>query len=347
MHKTGKNYIVGDRYKCAVCHDTDFCAACEALPTGHHNKTHPLIKIKTPIRSVTVSAIGQKDDGEHLYTMGDRLPQTSSKSTETAPAAPPVNAATQVQTMAEVPPTVPAKQEASTQETTVPGTLQAVFVNDTIPDGSSIAPGATFQQVWTLRNDGPSAWPAGCAVRFIGGNTMFDLGNDMPIPVSQLAKAQSSNVVDRKVQVGEDVDFAVTLRAAANPGKLISYWRLKTADGLPFGHKLWCDVNVEVPKVPEPSSEEIAKESANEEGKVVEQSQMIFPKLDKESPVASLHEAERAAEVEPVQDKDADDEPDDVDFDDESSEDAFLTDEEYEMLSADEDEIPEAKNGKK
>lgn len=38
--------IKGVRYKCAICHDTDFCAACESSPLLDHDPTHPLIKLK-------------------------------------------------------------------------------------------------------------------------------------------------------------------------------------------------------------------------------------------------------------------------------------------------------------
>lgn len=38
--------IKGVRYKCAICHDTDFCATCEASPLLDHDPSHPLIKLK-------------------------------------------------------------------------------------------------------------------------------------------------------------------------------------------------------------------------------------------------------------------------------------------------------------
>ena len=346
-HKSGKNYITGDRYKCAVCHDTDFCAACEALPTGHHNKTHPLIKFKTPVRNVSVTAIGEKDNGEETYTMGDRIPQRTSKSTETVPPMAPVNAATQVQTVAEnTPPAVPAKEEKPKPEAVLPGMLAASFVCDAYPDGSSVAPGASFKQVWTLKNAGQSAWPAGCSVRYIGGDSMFDLDMNQPISVNQLIESQSSNVIDRPVEVGEEVDFSVMMRASIIEGKNISYWRLKTEDGLPFGHKLWCDITVEAPKAPKTASEITIAEPVKSE-KYEEASLMVFPKLEKESPAASVHQMELPAATAHDNDKECSEEAEDVDFDEESSEEGFLTDEEYEMLSGDEDGIPEAKNGKK
>ncbi|MCJ1427395.1 hypothetical protein MMC29_005298 [Sticta canariensis] len=377
VDKGDPSCIVGDRYKCAVCHDTDFCANCEALPTNRHNRTHPLIKFKTPVKNVSVTTLGEKENGEQLYAMGDHLPQTSSKSTETTPAARSANAATQVQTIqvqtiAELKPTEPVKEEAKTEAVNVPAVseLQAIFVRDTIADGSVLAPGVQFEQVWTLRNPGPHAWPAGCSVRFIGGDAMFNVDSNHPSSTSDIVKATESNAIDRVVEVGEEVDFAVVMRTPEHEGKGISYWRLKAADGVPFGHKLWCDVTVRAPKPLRYSPvamaehiEDIAKHVTRKEikdAKVKEeesQSQMIFPKLDKESPVSSTHEAETtpappaasagapatpAAEV-----KELLEDVESLGLDDDETDDGFFTDEEYEMLNTSDDEFMEALNGKK
>merc|ERR1711881_524604 len=89
-------------------------------------------------------------------------------------------------------------------------------------------------QVWTLQNNGRVAWPAGCSVRYTGGDNM--LGGQFEI--------LESNIIDRPVPVGEEVSFRVPLKAPANAGTKISYWRLKTSDGQAFGHRLWCHVTV-------------------------------------------------------------------------------------------------------
>ena len=357
-------YIVGDRYKCAVCHDTDFCANCEALPKLVHNRTHPLIKFKTPVRNVSVTTMGEKGNGEQMRTMGDQSPQTSSKSTETTPAAPSANAATQVQTVAEVKPTESVKGEAEVTATKpiVAPELQAHFVRDTILDGSVMPPGEQFEQTWTLRNPGPHAWPAGCTVCFIGGDGMLDVDPNHPSHVTQIYKATKSNIIDRIVEVGEEVDFTVTMRAPERQGKAISYWRLKDTTGLPFGHKLWCDVDVMTTtpavkteeKAETEHIEDISKHApVKDEEEQQTESKMIFPKLDKESPVSSTHEAEAVTSPTPVLSvpvsvKDLLDDVESLELDDDNtdSDEAFLTDEEYELIASD-DEMETAKNGKK
>ncbi|KAL9597604.1 MAG: hypothetical protein Q9219_005043 [cf. Caloplaca sp. 3 TL-2023] len=365
--KETKHYITGDRYKCAVCHDTDFCAKCEALPTNHHNRTHPLIKFKSPVRNVSVTTLGEKVNGKHFCTMGDQLPpQFSSKATETLPAAPSANAATQVQTVAEVKPTTTREEKPKDEVSTavLSQELQAHFVHDAIADGSILSPGTQFQQVWTLRNPGPHAWPAGCSVRFVGGDNMFNVDPNHPSSVSDIKNATESNVINRVVEIGEEVEFTVVMRVPERLGKAISYWRLKAADGTPFGHKLWCDIAVARSK---PDSECIqqpqpAKDTKDEESS---RDQMIYPKLEKESPVSSTHEAAntipKASVATPApsssvasvtsavtanEEKGVLEEIENLSLDDNAStEDGFLTDEEFEMLDASEDDFAEAANG--
>ena len=357
------SYIVGDRYKCAVCNDTDFCANCEALPKLVHNRTHPLIKFKTPVRNVSVTTMGEKSNGEQMQTMGDQLPLTSSKSTETAPAVTSANAATQVQTVAEFKPTEVLKEEpkGETAEPVAAPELQALFIRDIIPDGSEMPPSHRFSQTWALRNPGPHDWPAGCCVCYIGGDSMLDVDPNHPSHVNQMYKATKSNVIDRVVEVGEEVEFHVVMRTPERKGKAISYWRLKDATGLPFGHKLWCDVEVRslepTAKNEEPVKtehiEDISKHAKTEDGVKGEEDQheskMVFPKLDKESPVSSAHEAQTdSTPVAPVstEDKESLEDVESLELDDESdSDEAFLTDEEYELIASD-DERETAKNGK-
>ncbi len=357
--KGKSSYIEADRYKCAVCHDTDFCANCEALPKLQHNRTHPLIKFKTPVRNVSVTTTGDKPNGEQMRTMGDQLPQTSSKSTETTPAAPSANAATQVQTVAEVKPTAVLKEEPKVEAVgpVTAGELEALFDRDCVPDGTVMSPSTRFNQAWVLRNPGPNPWPAGCSVCYTGGDSMLDVDPVHPSHVNQMYKATTSNATECMVEVGEEVEFRVTMRTPERKGKAISYWRLKDATGLPFGHKLWCDIEV---VDPESKAEEDVKtehtEGLSKQAKVEDEvkeeneqseSKMIFPKLDKESPVTSTHEAQTSpAPVAPVS-AGLLEEIESLELDDESDgEEAFLTDEEYELIATD-DELETAKNGKK
>jgi next to BRCA1 gene 1 protein len=364
-------YITGIRWKCAVCHDTDFCANCEASPANTHNKTHPLIKFKTPVRHVSVTTTGEHEDGQRMPTMGDRnVRRTSSRSTETTIAN---ISATNVQTVVDVKPEpIPVKEEIVevtekevkeevvdekpapvVTEKPAEQQLSAVYLRDTVTDGTIMPPNHIFEQTWVLRNAGAVSWPAGCSVRFVGGDYMGHVDSNHPAGISDLASASQSTVCYAPLAPGQEFPFTVLLRTPAREGKIISYWRLTTKDGIKFGHRLWCDVNVHTPpKVTEEEEEEQQQQQITEEPKpIVEElkkvpsvteslksSQMIFPKLEKESPVASVHE-EVKSETSVESHKEADDfeecgEDDEWD----ASDDGFMTDEEYDILDASDEE---------
>ncbi|KAF2091908.1 hypothetical protein K490DRAFT_23033, partial [Saccharata proteae CBS 121410] len=465
--KMNQSYIEGVRYKCAVCHDTDFCATCEAHPSNRHNRTHPMIKFKTPVKNVSVTTTGEDKHGAPMESMGDH-PARKSASTETVSVAP-SNAATEVHTIVDLKPSddgnaKPMKEKIQIKDLLASQTLEsdqadepvgskaqfylselnAHFIRDIISDGTKVNAGECFLQSWTLRNPGPNAWPAGCSVRYAGGDNMLNVNANHPSSAAELAEATESNVLGREVSVGEEASFAVVMKAPSKEGTSISYWRLKAANGMPFGHRLWCHIEVlpcssqapvdrdfsmlkTTPIVPKRSQEserdevkaqatqprvspelmdyqmqlmlleqqhkcrllvarqrgQIAQEliarnqelplentgpshltavpktestgvdeseSTGSEGSPFEESRMIFPFLEKESPVSSTHEAiatDSVASVgtipraETVVSAASDGETLEtfedivsVDLDSGSEENGFLTDEEYDILDA-------------
>lgn len=391
---TRKAYIVGERYKCTVCHDTDFCASCEATPANTHNKTHPLIKFKTPVRRVEVTTKGEDENGQRMPVMGDRLVRhrksTTSQATETSTAS--NIAASSVQTVVDVKPTVvgaeshletlkkwerahaeqrenamllarkaaveaqkakvlEAQEAAASAAKSVLESqassgddvekLVAVFERDTVVDGTVLPPNHVFEQTWVLRNSGEISWPAGCSVKFVGGDYMGHIDPNHPARLHDLVSASESTVCYNSLAPGQEFSFTVLLRTPAREGKVISYWRLTTSDGHKFGHRLWCDVTVQAPKaVEEPKKEEpttVVKKEVEPTSEA--SSQMIFPKLEKESPEASTHEDIKSETAEVI-DEDVDDFEDCGEDDDwaEEEDDAFLTDEEYDILDASDEE---------
>lgn len=239
--------------------------------------------------------------------------------------------------------------------------LQAWYVNDLTPDGTRIAPGRMVMQSWTVRNPGPETWPAGCAVCYVGGDDMRNLDLLHPSSVSTLNAANSSNTLETSLEPGKNAVFTVLLKAPTREGRAISYWRLKTPEGLPFGHKLWVDIEVkstpvELPIRPAPLptvSDTVETEAEpKEEAKSQSSSTMIFPKLEKESPVSSIHDVSEthveapAATMEPTTKTEGQDLLDDVESleleDSDSDEAGFLTDEEYDILDASDEDFLEA-----
>ena len=191
---------------------------------------------------------------------------------------------------------------------------------------------------------------------------MLNVDTKNPSSVTAMAAATKSNVVEHVVEGGQTAVFTVLLKSPEKEGRAISYWRLKTPDAVPFGHKLWVDVTVTAAAaaaaadvVSEKASEAVeavdkAEQSVKgaEEEKSEASSAMIFPKLDKESPVSSVHglvapvtAAEGKAKVD---EDDLVEELESLGFEDEEeTDDEFLTDEEYDILDAsDEDFLVDA-----
>ncbi|KAL4894318.1 hypothetical protein BDV59DRAFT_192656 [Aspergillus ambiguus] len=341
-------YITGVRYKCSVCFDTDFCAKCEALPTNSHNRTHPMVMLKTPVRNVSVSTVQEHPMGNHVRSLGDQpMPRASVQVTTPAEpkpsprvnlpkpvVEPPVSESTEHST--------PSSADAATdpmvniEKPTEPSdaTYRAFFERDIIPDGTTMRPNEVFQQTWTLYNPGPLAWPVGSGVRFVGGDSMFNVDMDRPLSLASVSDALESNKLVEPLQPGQRADFTVSLKAPSHVGTAISYWRLKLAEGTPFGHRLWCDIRVQDAPPVEPTVE--ATEPAG--------SQMVFPKLEKESPSASTHEsAAPAPSVTHSSEQDVLEDVESLTIADDETEAGFLTDEEYDILDASDQEFIDAR----
>ncbi|KAK3901265.1 next to BRCA1 gene 1 protein [Staphylotrichum tortipilum] len=361
--RAGSNYIVGDRFKCAVCHDTDFCASCEASPANTHNRTHPLIKFKTPVRHVSVTTTGENLNGRQMPAMGDRRARRSAAAPVTIPEMNPTPSLfTGIQTVVDLKPSEPVKAEempapveekeveapAKPQQLVDPFTynqLVATFVRDTVTDGTTFGPDHVFEQTWFLRNTGTVPWPAGCSVKFVGGDYMGHLDSEHPAATRDVEYSYESTISYVPILPGEEFPFTVLLRTPRRSGRVVSNWRLTTKDGHKFGHRLWCDVVVEKPKVvlPPPTVAEPVKQ-VEKKLEVVEaksepepeHSQMIFPKLEKESPVSSVHE-DAKAEPAPAPEEEYEDCEDD-EWNEAASE-GYMTDEEYDILDASDEEF--------
>lgn len=368
-----KTYIVGERYKCAVCHDTDFCAACEASPANTHNKTHPLIKFKTPVRRVEVKTKGEDENGQKMPVMGDRLTRAlvTPRQSVASPSAC-CSPTTSLHTVVDVKPEpekaatpVKAAKEAQDQQTAITAHDRvqqefeqqqrvieaqrkaiaqaspiAVFERDTIADGTVMPPNQVFQQTWFLRNGGDTPWPAGCSVKFVGGDYMGHVDSSHPAGIHDLISASESTVCYDALAPGKEFPFTVLLRTPAREGNFVSHWRLQADDGLKFGHRLWCDITVKAPKAVEASKAvETHKAEVQEEtlDTSAQSSQMIFPKLENEVSENDAWEvaSDKQGETEELSNfSDCGGEEIWVDSDE-----GVLTDDEYDILDASDEEF--------
>jgi hypothetical protein len=252
--------IFGIRYKCANCADYDLCEACEAK-SGVHNPDHVFLKIVRPVRvHLRQPAIPQNlyaapapGEGEgrcpwmrRRWAHHQAQQQSDCASTPcAAPAA--TTSATPSPVKAESPapaccptpcaPCSPAAAEVPVATTSAPwvGRWAARFIADvTIPDGSVFPPQRAFTKTWRFRNEGPTAWPEGCRLKFLGGERM----------------SPQYEVLVNPVKPGEEVDVSVTMVSPDREDRFVGYWRMHTAENVPFGHRVWVDITVSKPAAP-------------------------------------------------------------------------------------------------
>jgi len=111
----------------------------------------------------------------------------------------------------------------------------AGFVADvTIPDGTEIAPGAAFEKIWELRNDGTCTWTTAYQVVFYSG--------------AQMGGPPSQQLTTVDIAPGETVQIAITFIAPLEAGRHIGNWVLRNAAGATFGiggaSPFYVDINV-------------------------------------------------------------------------------------------------------
>ncbi len=107
--------------------------------------------------------------------------------------------------------------------------LTAAFVTDvSIPDGTSIAAGATFIKTWRMRNTSSCDWGEGYSIAFFSDTPMHPTGRE-PI------RPTPSNGV---------IDISVPLTAPTQPGVYTTTWRLKDPSGRFFGNRVFAVIRV-------------------------------------------------------------------------------------------------------
>lgn len=143
---------------------------------------------------------------------------------EPATAVPPT--ATLPPTATGVPPTATLPPTATSAAPTATPTQVAScndidFVSDiTIPDGTTLAPGATFVKTWRLRNNGTCSWTTAYDLVFSGGTQMnAPAAVDMPATVAP----------------GQSIDISITFVAPTAAGTYRSSWKMRDANGVLFG----------------------------------------------------------------------------------------------------------------
>jgi hypothetical protein len=146
--------------------------------------------------------------------------------------------ATATPTVTGTPPTTTPTSTAPTPTSTIaPSSCdKAQFIKDvTVPDGTSFAPGETFNKTWRLKNIGPCSWTTSYQLVFENGDKM-DGPDALTFP--------------KTVAPGQTVDLTVSLAAPNAAGSYRGYWMFKNASGNRFGFgpdgnkPWWVDIKV-------------------------------------------------------------------------------------------------------
>lgn len=104
--------------------------------------------------------------------------------------------------------------------------MKARFVSENIGDKFEVVAGSKFIKQWILRNDGETAWPTDVIFERTSGD---DLGSQ-PVPVKYAVEPET------------DYIWELELTAPNKVGRYTAYFRMRTNDGIKFGHKVWCDI---------------------------------------------------------------------------------------------------------
>lgn len=118
----------------------------------------------------------------------------------------------------------------------------AAFVADvTVTDGQIFPPGAEFVKYWRMINDTSRDWDEGTTCVYVGGtNLLID-------PTSDAVRVG-------KVKAGAEVEVSTgELKAPEEPGRYVSYWRMRDECGNLFGNSIWVEIKVAEPELSDDS----------------------------------------------------------------------------------------------
>ncbi len=114
----------------------------------------------------------------------------------------------------------------------------AVFVADvTVPDGTPLSPGQTFNKTWRVKNTGTCAWTTAYDFAFVTGEAM----------------ATTTAIAAPSTAPGATADFLVAMTAPTTPGIHAGQWKLRNADNVFFGGTMTANINVINPSAPPPA----------------------------------------------------------------------------------------------
>jgi hypothetical protein len=122
----------------------------------------------------------------------------------------------------------PTQEPGITPSPTVCGYDSAFVTDITIPDGTELLAGESFNKKWRVQNNGCLDWGAGIQLVHVGGDVM---GGPSVTDVAATA-------------VGATVDIEIPLNAPDTAGDYSGYWQLRDPEGKLFGQKIFVIITV-------------------------------------------------------------------------------------------------------
>ena len=117
---------------------------------------------------------------------------------------------------------------------------EAVFIDETVPDGSQFPPGTVFTKTWTLRNAGSCAWTDKYAVVFSSGDAM---NAPAVLPLTK-----------ETVPPGGSLTISIPFTSPLAGGAYRADFKLRNAEGVLFSFRdpsqtFWVEIQVVTGKV--------------------------------------------------------------------------------------------------
>lgn len=131
----------------------------------------------------------------------------------------------------------PTNTQAGSPTSTPQPCNQALYISETIADGTEFNVGADFDKSWRLKNIGTCTWNTNYKMIFADGNKM-----DGP----------SAKNLTQSVAPGEQYDFVLDLKAPNTAGTYKGYWKVADDKGNVFVHNLWVEIKAKAILAPPP-----------------------------------------------------------------------------------------------
>ena len=124
----------------------------------------------------------------------------------------------------------PQPEPVASPTATPPCMDDLAFVEDvTIPDGTTVSPGASIDKRWLVQNNGTCNWDARYRLKFVGGAEMGAATEQALYPA----------------RGGAQATIRITFTAPSEPGEYSTAWQAIDPNGEPFGIPIFMKIVVE------------------------------------------------------------------------------------------------------